>query len=188
MRSGLIILFVAVNPPAVALTLWARVDRTVLAAGLAMTGALAVVLGLLSDPILDLLSVNPATFRVTAGAVLGLAAATWLSRGPRLLPLEDDLVTGEETRDAKRWSALIVPVLIPTLVTPQLVAASIAVGADEGVLPAAVGAIVALGLAGTAAVLVARGRPGVWSVGVRLVGLVGAVVALGMVVDGVKSV
>ena len=79
MRSALIVLFVAVNPPAVALTLWARVDRTVLAAGLAVTGALAVVLGLLSDPILDLLSVNPATFRVAAGAVLGLAAATWLT-------------------------------------------------------------------------------------------------------------
>ena len=95
-----------------------------------------------------------------------------------------DLVTGEE-REAKRWSALLVPVLIPTLFTPQLVAASIAVGADEGVLPVTLGAIVALVLAGAAAVLVARGHPGVWSVGVRLVGLV---VALGMVVDGVKSV
>jgi len=180
MRTALLSLLVSVNPVAVAAVLRSRVDRRLLAIGLAITGLGAVALAAASDALLDLLSVEPPTFRVAAGTVLVLAAASWVSLGARVLPAEQDLL------DAS-WSTLAVPLLVPVLVTPQLVTVSISVGADEGVIAVAVGAAVALVLAGIATVLY-RGRAGLWSAAVRFTGLLAAVVGLGMIVDGVKAV
>jgi small neutral amino acid transporter SnatA (MarC family) len=213
--SALLVLLVAVNPIAVAAEQRGRIDRRVLAAGLAATALLAVALAATSEAILDVLSVTAPTFRVAAGAVLLLAAARWVVLGPRRLPPEDELLADDRADAADgvgdradgdgadpgdpgdpdaadrpvpgRWSGLVVPLLVPVLVSPQLVMVAIAVGADEGVVAVAVGAAVALGLAG-GATLLRRGRPGLWALGVRFTGLPAAAVAAGMIVDGVKAV
>ena len=189
MSTALLILLVAVNPIAVAAELRGRVDRRVLAAGLAATALLAVVLAAASEALLDVLSVTAPTFRVAAGAVLLTVAAKWVALGPRRLPPEDALLSRDDADDGDPgpWSGLVVPLLIPVLVSPQLVMASIALGADEGVGAVAVGAVVALGLSGVATLL-HRGRPALWSIGVRFTGLPTAALALGMIVDGVKTV
>jgi small neutral amino acid transporter SnatA (MarC family) len=183
MRVAVIEMLVAVNPVAVAAVLKGRVERRLLAAGLGVAGAVAVGSAAASEAVLDVLSVTAPTFRVAAGTVLVVASASWVMLGPRLLPAETTLLRDE----SDGWKGLVVPLLIPVLVTPQLVVVSIAVGADEGVLAAAVGAGVALALAGVATVLY-RGRAGLWSAAVRFTGLLAAVVALGMIVDGVKAV
>jgi small neutral amino acid transporter SnatA (MarC family) len=189
MRQALLEMLVAVNPVAVAAVLRGRVERRLLAAGLGITGAVAVGSAAASDAVLDVLSVTAPTFRVAAGTVLVVASASWVMIGPRLLPAETTLLRDGANRanGAGRWKGLVVPLLIPVLVTPQLVVVSIAVGADDGVLATAVGAGVALVLAGVATVLY-RGRAGLWSAAVRFTGLLAAVVALGMIVDGVKAV
>jgi small neutral amino acid transporter SnatA (MarC family) len=178
--ATLLLLLVAVNPVAVAAELRSRVDRRVLAAGLVTTVLLAVALAAASEAVLDVLSVTAPTFRVAAGAVLLLASAVWLVRGPRLLPPEDGLLNGDR-------SGLVVPLLLPVLVSPQLVMVSITAGADEGVVALAVGVAVAVGLSGAASLL-HRGREGLWSVAVRFSALPAAVVAAGLIVDGVKTV
>lgn len=188
MSSALLILLVSVNPIAVAAERRGRIDRRVLTAGLAATALLAVALAATSEGFLDVLSVTAPTFRVAAGVVLLLAAARWVALGPRRFPPEDELLSGGADRgDPSRWSGLVVPLLVPVLVSPQLVMVGIAVGADEGVIAVAVGAAVALGLSGLATLL-QRGRPGLWSIGVRFTGLPAAAVAAGMIVDGVKAV
>jgi len=187
MSTALLILLVAVNPVAVAAELLGRVDRRVLTAGLAATALLSVVFAAASEALLDVLSVTAPTFRVAAGVVLLLAAARWVALGPRRLPPEDALLSTDDRGGPGPWSGLVVPLLVPVLVSPQLVMVSMAVGADEGVVAVAVGAAVALGLAGVAT-LFQRGRPGLWSIGARFTGLPAAAVALGMIVDGVKAV
>lgn len=184
MSAAVLVLLVAVNPVAVAAELRGRVDRRVLLAGLAATALLSVVGAAASEALLDVLSVTAPTFRVAGGAVLLAVAARWVALGPRRLPPEDALVSGD---DPSPMSGLVVPVLVPVLVSPQLVMASVAVGADEGAVAAAVGAGVALGLSGVATLL-HQGRPGLWSIGVRFTGLPAAAVAVGMIVDGVKAV
>ena len=186
MSSALLILLAAVNPVAVAAELGGRVDRRVLAAALAATAVLSVVCAAASEALLDVLSVTAPTFRVAAGAVLLLASARWVALGPRRLPPEDALVRRPDRGDPSRWSGLVVPVLVPVLVSPQLVMAAVSVGADDGVVAVAVGAGVALGLSGVATLL-HRGRPGLWAIAVRFTGLPAAAVAVGTIVDGVKS-
>ena len=187
MSSALLVLLVAVNPVAVAAELGGRVDRRVLAAGLAATAVLAIASATASEAVLDLLSVTAPTFRVAAGAVLLLASARWVALGPRRLPPEEALLSGPDRGDPSPWSGLVVPLLFPVLVSPQLVMASISAGAEHGVVAVAAGTGVALGLAGVATLL-HGGRAGLWSVGVRFTGVLAAAVAVGVIVDGVKAV
>ena len=187
MSSALLVLLVAVNPVAIAAELGGRPDRRVLTVGLAATAVLSVVLAGASEVILDVLSVTAPTFRVAAGAVLLLAAARWVALGPRRLPPEDALLSHTDRSDPSPWSSLVVPLLVPVLVSPQLVMAVISVGADDGVLAVAVGAGAAMALSGVACLL-HRGSAGIWSTAVRFTGLPAATVAVGLIVDGVKTV
>lgn len=177
MRS-LLALFAAVNPLAVAAALWPRERRLTMAAAAAIAFAVAVVCAGVSDPILDALDVTLGTFRVAAAVVLGLAGARWLIAGAPTVAADGP--SGGPGRVA-------VPLLIPVLLTPQLVMVSVSVGADEGVTVVAAGAAVSLALAWVAVVVSKRHRAG-WTAGLRLVAALGIAVALGLAVDGVRTV
>ena len=177
MTRALVALLVAVNPPAVVTALHSRVRRDVMAAAAAVAAAVAVAVSWLSGPALDALDVTPATFRVAAGVVLGVAGVRWVAFGPWRLP--DDVCR-------RGWQQVVVPLLVPVLVTPQLVAVSISVGADHGVAVVVLGAAAAMALAWI--VTTVGPATEVWSVAARFVGAVAIVVALAMAVDGVRSV
>lgn len=168
----------AVNPPAVAAALWPRERRAPMAVAAAIAGLLAVIVAALSDPVLDALDVSPATFRVAAGIVLGLAAARWLIVGA-------PAVSSDGSPDG--WGRVGVPLLIPVLVTPQLVTVSLSAGADDGVAVVVAGAAVGLLLASVGAIVPKR-RQVVWTTGARLVAALAIALALALAVDGVKTV
>jgi small neutral amino acid transporter SnatA (MarC family) len=175
MRAFLLLL-VAVNPAAVAAGRQARAGL-VLAFAAAVTAVAAIAFAGVSGPILDALDVSPATFRLAAGAVLAAGSLWWVvvGRAPVAGPGEPD-----------RGGALLV-LDLAILLSPQLVAVSIALGADDGVGVVAVGAPVVLAVTWLVTAL-APDRPAVWSAVARVVGAFGVVLALDLVVDGVKSV
>lgn len=159
--------------------------------------AAAVLLGWLSDPILDLLDVSLPTFQVGAAIVVGLSGFLWLIRGasvPVPVPadggVDGDAPADEQLPAGGRWRGLIVPLLIPVLVTPALVTASITAGADHGVTSTTLAVVLTLlvtGLGALAPRSVTRTKV-VWAVGARFVGALAIVLALALAVDGVKSV
>jgi small neutral amino acid transporter SnatA (MarC family) len=168
----------AVNPAAVALALWPRERGPVVAAAAAITWALVLVAAAASGPLLDLLDVSAATFRIAAGVVVGLAGARWLVFGQSSVDV--DVPAGS-------WRRVGVPLLIPALVSPQLAMVAISTGADDGTLVGAWTAAVVLLLACGAAAMTKRRRLG-WLVGARFIGALGILAAFALVVDGVKSV
>ena len=177
MRS-LLALLAAVNPMAVAVALWPRERRTTMAAAAAVAVAVAVVCAGVSDPILDALDVTLGTFRVAAAVVLGIAGARWLIVGA-------PGVAGEGPAGGP--GRVLIPLLIPVLLTPQLVMVSVSVGADDGVAAVAVGTAVSLALAWLATIVTKRHHVA-WTAGVRMVAALAIVVALILAVDGVKTV
>jgi small neutral amino acid transporter SnatA (MarC family) len=171
-------LLAALNPMAVAVALWPRERRTTMAAAAAIAWGIAVVCAAVSDPILDALDVTPGTFRVAAAVVLGIAGARWLIVGA-------PTVAGEGPAGGPGRVAL--PLLIPVLLTPQLVMVSLSVGADDGVAAVAGGAAASLALAWFATSVTKRHHVA-WTAGVRMVGALAIAVALALAVDGVKTV
>lgn len=145
-------------------------------AAVAFTGA--VVAAAVSEPILDALDVTAGTFRVATAVVLGLASARWLILGA-------PFVSGDGPADG--WGRVAVPLLFPVVFTPQLFMVSASVGADDGVLAAAMGAAVGLALAWVATLATKR-RQVAWNTGVRFVAALALTVALALAVDGVKTV
>lgn len=223
MTQALLVLLAAVNPLAAAAGLAGalapsppggadgesgpgRRDRLVtLFLGVDAAAALAVLLAWLSDPFLELLDVSPPTFRITAAVVVGVSGLVWLLRGASL-KVDAERPADEQLPPSGPRRALVVPILVPVLVTPALVTASISMGADHGVVPVLVAAAVTLAVTTTAALVPCTGSPTgegdpvhrtgwgggvtavVWSVGARLVGVLAIVMALALAVDGVKTV
>ena len=177
MRS-LLALLAAVNPIAVAVALWPRERRPTMAAAAAIAVAVAIVCAGVSDPILDALDVTLGTFRVAAAVVLGIAGARWLIVGA-------PSVAGEGPGGGP--GRVVLPLLIPVLLTPQLVMVSVSVGADEGVAVVAVGAAASFALAWLATIVTKRHHVA-WIAGVRMVAALAMAVALALAVDGVKTV
>jgi small neutral amino acid transporter SnatA (MarC family) len=168
----------AVNPASGALLLWPRERSAVTAVATGITWLLVLLAAVTSDPILDLLDVTTATFRIATGVVLGLAGARWLVFGASAVDVD---------APAGSWRRVGVPLLIPALITPQLVMVAISTGADHGMLVSAATSAVALLLGGLAIAVRKRRRLG-WVVGARFLGTLGIAVAFALVVDGVKSV
>jgi small neutral amino acid transporter SnatA (MarC family) len=170
-------LLAAVNPPAVAVALGPQKRALVLATAAAITWALAVAAAAGSEGVLDALDVTPETFRVAAAVVLGLVGARWLVLGARPIRAE---------RRGEGWGELVVPFLIPVLVTPALAMVSISAGADHGTGVVALGAAVSLALAWAASGL-GGGWPH-WDAGVRFAGALAIAVALALAVDGIRAI
>lgn len=176
---ALLLLFVAVNPAAVAIGLRGRAGPALAVAAVA-SAAVAIALAGASSAILDALDVTPATFRLAAGAVLAAGSLWWVVMGHRP-GAEND--AGEEP-DAPGPRILAD---LAYLLSPQLVAVSISLGADEGVTAVAVCATAVLAVTWVATALGST-RPAVWSALARIIGVFGVVLALDLIVDGVKSV
>ena len=177
MRSLLAVLL-AVNPVAAAVALWPRERRLTMAVAAAIAFVIAVLSAVVSGPVLDVLDVTPGTFRVSAAIVLGLASARWLIIGAASVAADGP---------AEGPGRVVVPLLIPVLVTPQLVMVSISIGADEGVAVVAAGAVAGLALGWLAATVTKR-HPAGWIAGMRLVAALAMAVAIALAVDGVKTV
>jgi small neutral amino acid transporter SnatA (MarC family) len=169
--SALVAFLVAVNPPVIAAALPRTVAMRAIAIAALISTALLILAAVLSEPVLDLLDVSAPTFRVAAGAVLGVAGVRWVIVGAK--PMDD-----ESPRAVT---------LLPRFFTPPLLAIAITVGADDGVVTAAVAGAVALAAAVVAAMWRGQGLAW-WSWSARLVGLAGVAVGLSLVVDGVKTV
>jgi small neutral amino acid transporter SnatA (MarC family) len=170
-------LLAAVNPPAVAVSLKGRERAVLITAGITITLLLVVAWAAASEAVLDSLDVGPPTFRIATGIVLGVTAARCLVVGGHVITVPTPVSS---------WRRLLVPVLIPVLLTPQLVMVAIARGADDGVAVVALAAVLSLAMAGAFAVTGDGGE--VWVAAARFVAALGIVVALDLAVDGVKSV
>ena len=169
--SVLVAFLAALNPPAIAAALPRSVTMRATAIAALLAAALVAIAAGLSEPVLDVLDVSAPTFRVAAGAVLAVAGLRWVVVGAR--PVDD-----EDSRPLA---------LLPRLFPPQLLAITITVSVEDGVVTSAVAGAVALLLAVIAARWRGRGLLW-WSWSARLVGLAGVAIGLSLVVDGVKTV
>jgi small neutral amino acid transporter SnatA (MarC family) len=178
-RACIVLLAVA-NPARAALGLEASPRQArALARDLAVAWAVIAVglaaLAAVSERLLDAWDVSPPSFRLGAGAIIALAGARSLVVAPRPWP---------ELRPGVR--AVVVPLIFPILLTPELVAAAVTLGADHGAWAVLAG----LALAGIAQVLVllyvARDPREVFALAIwRFAAALSVVVGLALVVDGI---
>jgi len=171
-------LLAAVNPMAVAVALWPRERGMRMALAAAIGVAVAVVAAAASEPALDALDVTPGTFRVATAVVLGITGARWL-----IFSTPSTAADGP----ASGWARVAVPLLVPVIITPQLVMVSLSVGVDDGVVVVAIAAAAGLVLAWFATLATKRHQVA-WNAGVRFVGALAVTVALALAVDGVKTI
>ena len=170
----------AANPPTVPLTVaWPRTEGRawtlrVLGALVTVT-ALLIVVAIVSDPILDLLSVTIGTFRLATSVLLAFAGLRWL-----LLP-------ARPVTDAPS-SPLVGGVLALTLLfTPQLVAVTIATAGKDGAWPTSISLVVAAGAA-AGLLLWNRVPDAILGAVARLLGGLAIVFAITLGVDGTKTI
>lgn len=183
LRLALIFLL-AVNPAAAFIAMIPVRSRTpqtawlpASAAGLALAGALYAGAVVGADALLDLLEIEPETFRVAAGVVLAAMGAR------ALLPTRnefDDALAG--------WRFGVYPLGIPLLAGPAGLMAALSYGADEGAgftfVAAAPALVVAAALAARAP---ERWRPAFAMVAPLAAALLVAAGA-GLIVTGVRDI
>jgi small neutral amino acid transporter SnatA (MarC family) len=170
----------AANPLRAALALLPRSpdDARALTVRVGIASALVALaawgLAAVSGPLLDGLDISPESFRVGGGVVIALGGARMALIGPSEWP---DLVPSPTTA--------LVPMAFPVLLAPELVAAAIGLGADEGAGPVLLAAVVAAGL-GTLASALVLGRPGPTARATsRFVGAIAVVCGTALTVDGI---
>jgi small neutral amino acid transporter SnatA (MarC family) len=169
--NTLVMFLVALNPPTIAAALPPSVRMRATAIAALITAAVVTLAAGLSEPALDALDVSEPTFRVTAGIVLGVASIRWVA-------------VGATARVADDPPAVL---LLPLLLTPQLIAVAITAGASDGAATAGIGVAVAL-LTGVIASIWRSPENVFWTWTGRLVAMAGLAIALSLVVDGVKTV
>lgn len=180
MSFGLIMLgFIgAVNPARVRLGLPAAVRLDIVLLGSIVALGAAAGIAAASGWLLDLLEVSPETFRLAAGLVLAVEGSWTLVR-PR---------PGPEPVLPNRLAALV-PVAFPLLLTPGLVALSLAAGADNGV-----GQTTAALACGLVLLVPARliesgtGDQALLAAGARLLAALEIVAAAGLALEGLRNV
>ncbi len=143
--------------------------RTGLVVGSVIVGGLAV----LSEPILELLSLSPATFRTAAGTVVALTGLR-------------HLVGPQPRRDDPQGDDLIVGIL--AVLSPASVLAALSVSADHGWLIAILTIGIAATLSWLAATQPSAGTGIIGRYGARATGLVAIAAGVSTLVDGIRSV
>lgn len=177
----LLVFYATVNPAYVLLTaaepLAGRRGRVVLAgAGGGVAVALIVLLAAGADSILDTLDIEPATFRTSAGIVMGVVGALAVWRPRERFPF-----------DAGPGVAIF-PLAIPLLGGPATLIAAVSYADDPGRAPTILGAAVIL--AATTALLAlmpARFQAALGGVA-RITGALLIVLAVEVVVSGVRDI
>ena len=187
----LIVFWAALNPPASAASLASveplaagRRDGLLAAAG-ALAAALLLLAAVLHGPLLDLLDVSAASFDIAAGIVLVAGAARPLLRGRAI---EEAIAAA--AGDGRR--AILAPLAVPLLATPAALVAAVSWGERAGEAQTALMAVVLVALT---ALWLARGphpqsRAGRAALDAlaRLTGALLAVLAVGLVVQGIMAV
>ena len=181
-----IVFVAAVNPASAALSLVrqragatqpARTRAVAPAIGFAVAVLLFAAAAGAASRLLDLLEVEPETFRIGAGIVMLISGAAALVPGLT--------VTGEA---APGWRAGIYPLGLPGLAGAAGLVAAVSYSADEGFGMAFGAAVPALALgAGLAGVASARWRPGL-QVAATLLGALLVALAVALIVSGVRDI
>jgi small neutral amino acid transporter SnatA (MarC family) len=138
--------------------------------------ALTAVFVVAATSILDALDITDETWRIGSGIVVGLVGIVTVvfpSAG-------DEPVLGG-------WAASLVPVAFPLLITPQLVALAVVFGATESFGLAFVMAVVAIAAAVVAG-LMRVAHASLWRATSRLLGALLVIVAIALVVEGIRDV
>lgn len=167
-----VLVFAAFDPLVVALRLVGAPPRPRLVGVLAGAGG-AVVLVWLARPLLDGLDVEPESFWIAAGLVLGASGLVRVVVPRGIRP--------HAVGEPWHWA---LPIAYPVVIGPELVLAAMASGAhDDG---AAATMAVALA-AGLVLVAPARGRPYTGALS-RLLAAAQVVLAIALVIDGIRGV
>ncbi len=164
--------------------------------GAAVAAAVAIVLALVADDVLDALDVTSPTFRLGAGVVIAATGVRSALIAPK--PWAEGLRGGR--------LSMLVPVAFPVLFTPELAVASVSYSADRGtgatVVAIAVALAVFAGLAvtgagwsasavatpdGSASPGARRADPWLGAAG-RVMGALAVVLGIALVVDGIFDV
>ncbi|MCA9831178.1 MAG: hypothetical protein R3B97_01295 [Dehalococcoidia bacterium] len=174
---AILVMLCAVNPAAVALAAKGRIDSRQIATvtGVAAIG-LALVAATVSSGVLELLGTTEPSFQLAAGVVMmgmGLGALVW---------------PGTNRAFAGGWREGIFPLAFPMVFNPAVAVGVVHYGASDGVFAgvslAAVGVIAAVGFAWFAGERWPRAMEAI----ARMTGAGLVVLAVGLVVESVKSV
>jgi small neutral amino acid transporter SnatA (MarC family) len=151
----------------------------VAAVGGVLASAVAAVAAALSGPLLDAFDVSVPSMRLAAGAVGAIGGAVALVRRPP--PAEPAL---------RGWGATVVPVAVPAVLGPALLALALGGGADRGVWLVLGTGLVGTGLLAALSTGVGRSRAAdrvlTWAGRITAAGLV--LTSLFLVVSGVLDV
>ena len=181
--ATILLLFAAVNPPVALFAMNAAhkasgerlQPRSVLIAFLA-SAALLLAAVFAADAFLDVLELEPETFRISAAVILAVSGAAILFFGPLSYPLEPG------------WKGALFPFAFPLLASPAALAAVLTRSADKGEPQAVLAALVVVG-AVTVGVFALSGRPVPFAAALaRLIAALLIARAVGLLVDGVRAV
>jgi small neutral amino acid transporter SnatA (MarC family) len=172
----LLVLLAAINPPRLRPHFDTRTRPMETLGAMLVTFVVTVTLAALGDSILDALQITPETWHIGAGAVALLVG------GKMLIAPE---LTGIETPDG--WAAVLAPFTFPLLFTPQLAALAILQGTTGSVAAAAGWLAVAL-VVTLAIAAVPHRRPVLWAASARFFGAVLAILAVALIVGGIRAV
>lgn len=172
----LLVFFAAVNPAAIAVSARGlRLTPAQAASAGAIAGLVLVVLAFAADTLLDALDVAPESFRIAAGivmAVAGVAAVWW----------------GGVRAEGEGWGAALSPLAIPLLLGPAALVAAISYGADEGAGQTLAAALPIVAVGAAIAARPPRSGAAPLKAAARLTGALLVVLAIGLIVDGVRAV
>ncbi len=176
----ILLIFAAINPPAVLATINRAVDRRLdpKVAAVAFLGGAALLLAatFAADAFLDALQLEPETFRISAGIVMAVTGAAFILFGPFSYPVEDG------------WKGALFPFAFPLLASPAAFAAVLTRSADKGE-PQTVLATLIVVAAVSAGVFALSGRSTpVVPILARVIGAVLIFRAVGLIIDGIRAV
>lgn len=176
----ILLIFAAVNPPAVLATVNRAVEERLhwKVAAIAFLAAAALLLAatFAADAFLDALQLEPETFRISAGIVMAVTGVAFLLFGPLSYAVEPG------------WKGALLPFAFPLLASPAAFAAVLTRSADKGEPQVVLASLIVVG-AVAAGVFALSGRATPFAGPLaRLIGAVLIFRAVGLVIDGIRSV
>lgn len=176
----ILLIFAAVNPPAVLATMNRTIEERlswkVAAVAFLAAAALLLAVTFAADTFLDTLELEPETFRISAGIVMAVTGAALLLFGPFAYTVQPGR------------KGAIFPLAFPLLASPAAFAAVLTRSADKGEPQVVLASLVVVG-AVAAGVFALSGRPVPFAGALaRLIGALLIFRAVGLVIDGIRSV
>ncbi len=180
----ILMLFAAVNPPAVLAAMsrsreGASATRLPpLTVAIAFLGGAAILLAatFAADAFLDVLELEPETFRISAAIVMAVSGAAILFLGPFPYPVEEGV------------KGALFPFVFPLLASPAAIAAVLTRSVDKGEPQAVLAALIVVG-AVSAGVFALSGRSTPFAGALaRLIAALLIVRAVGLLIDGIRAV